>query len=270
MARSNVAVKEEANLPVSADLDDFLEQHSGVGTSQRAEDNLVPMISVLQAQSPAADRRNQAYIQGAEPGAFRLKNSPVAIVPGDGEGLLFIPAHFAVYFVEWTPREKGGGFVRRHDALPKEARKVEDERGIRFVMPNGNEVQETRYHTGLVPFPDRGPMPFVLPFKGSGHTTSRNWQTLMNGVRTKSGKVAPSFARIYRLTTKQRTNTKGTWFAVEVEEVKGPDGRPVVPDLDLIKMAAALSAQITAGEKQLADEEQADAPAPRDLDNEAM
>ena len=249
-------------------LEDLLEQHAGVGTSQRAEDNLVPMIGVLQAQSPAADRRNQAYVPGAEPGAFRLKNSPVPVVPGDGEGLKFIPAHFAVYWVEWTPREKGGGFVRRHDSLPKEARKVEDERGVRFQLPSGNEVQETRYHTGLALLPGRGPMPFVIPFKGSGHTTSRTWQTLMNGVRTKSGRVAPSFARVYRLSTKQRTNPKGTWFAVEVQEILDSEGNPLVPTLEQVQMAAALATQISAGEKQLDVEE--DAATARDLDGEAM
>jgi hypothetical protein len=194
-----------------------MQEHAGAGTSQAAEDNIVPMVAVLQPLSPQVDRRNPKYIEAAEPGAIWLKNAPTPIISGD-EGIVFQPCFFSRHIVEWVPREQGGGYVARHDEMPAEARTIKSRDGKRdvWVMPNGNQLIDTRYHVGNVVFPDGTIMPYVIPFSSSGHTVSRTWHTLMNSIRLPSGDIAPSFARVYRLKTIQRTNAAGTWFVFDV------------------------------------------------------
>ena len=73
-----------------AALADMMEKDAGKGVSTAQEDNLVPLIYVLQANSPQVNKRDERYIEGAEPGDFWLRNAPQPIVKG-AEGVA-IPA----------------------------------------------------------------------------------------------------------------------------------------------------------------------------------
>src|SRR5215475_3414815 len=97
-----VKVKEDH---VPADLSD---QYAGMGTSHAADDNLVPLVYILQKQSPQVERQDTRHIKGAEAGDIWLRNSPKEIVKG-GEGILFQPCYFTINWIEWVPRERGGG-----------------------------------------------------------------------------------------------------------------------------------------------------------------
>jgi hypothetical protein len=178
------------------------------------------MIAVLQAQSPACDPDHQAYVPGAERGAFWLKNSPVPIVKGK-EGILFIPCAMELAWVEWRPRTAGGGFIAKHKEPPPDAIKVPDPKNqekMRWVRKsNGNEIIETRYRYGLVVLDGMGLLPFVIPFVSTGHTVCKSWETTMNSLTIPgTTKRYPSFAGCYRLRTKQRTNASGTWHQIDV------------------------------------------------------
>jgi hypothetical protein len=233
---------------VPAHLANDLDKHAGRGTSQAQEDNLVPLVYILQAQSPQLNRRNPAFIEGSEPGGIWLRNAADPVVPGE-KGIIFQPCHFHKDWVEWIPRDKGGGFVARHADIPNDARRTEDPQNpsrVRFVRPNGNEVIETRYHVGLVHRGDDR-MPYVIPLTSSGHTVSRTWMQLMNTFRTPGGKIAPSFARLYRLTTAERTNAAGTWFTWKVDDLGW------VPTGEDFKAGAALADAAEAGTKGIGD-----------------
>jgi len=193
--------------------------HLGKGSSQAAEDNIVPLIYVLQAQSPQCNRRGPDYVEGAEAGAFWLRGSGLPAISGD-EGLLFQPCYFSKDWIEWKPNR--GGYVDRHTERPADAeeREMQDERGDpikRWVRPNGNIVVETRNHVGIVHFPDGSRQPYVIALSGSGHTVSRNWMGMINRKQTPDG-VAPSWVALYRLRTKERSNQKGTWMTIDVAD----------------------------------------------------
>ena len=194
-----------------------MKRDKGKGVSQSASDNLVPLIYVLQALSPQVARRNPEYIEGAEPGSFWLRNAPHPIVSGE-EGMLAQPCYFYKDWVEWRPREMGGGFVARHAEVKEDQCPVADavlredsNRRMRWMRENGNEVIQTRNHIVRV-YTDDGVLPYILPFSSTGHTTSKAWSQLINST---SGSVA--FAGKYRLTTRERTNPMGTWFVVDVK-----------------------------------------------------
>lgn len=260
------ATTDEAFLP-PAELGDQLESHAGQGVSQRPEDNLVPMLAVLQPLSPQVDRRNLKHVEGAEAGAIWLKNSPVEIVPGE-EGLDFQPCWFDVAWVEWVPRKAGGGFVARHKVRPPEAelREVQGDSGpqMKWVMPNGNEVIETRYHVGRARLPGGVVMPFMIPFTSTGHTVSRDWHTKMNTRKLRSGNVAPSFSTWYRLTTKQRQKNNYTWFVLQA------DVGDWVRDPRDLQAGVALAEAMERGATQLAEEEAVGGAARSDPEREAM
>ena len=196
-----------------------LEADAGKGVSTAAEDNIVPIVTILQLQSPQVNKRNLAYIDGAEAGDFLFKSLSPPFISGQ-KGFLFQPCHFQKKWVEWIPRDSGGGFVAAYDDCPKEAKIVVDDpkkpNKKRYMLPNGNEVIETRYHSGFIHLPGRV-MPYVLPMSSSGHTVSKTWMQAMNSLQLPNGKgTVPIFATLYHMTSKERSDNAGhQWFVFE-------------------------------------------------------
>lgn len=225
--KSNVPALKTEHSALVAPPDDLLEElatDAGKGLSTAREDNLVPLIYLLQSNSPQVNKRDPSYLDGADPGDIWLRLAEHPIVKGN-EGFDFQPCYFSIDWVEWIPRDKGGGFMGRHPDLPEEAKAVKDPQRpnrVKYVLPNGNELIQTRYHAGFVHFAGGQRLPYVLPFKSTGHTVSRQWMTMMNAKRLKDAKgnslPAPSWACLYRLKTKQRTNVDGTFFVFEVTD----------------------------------------------------
>lgn len=254
------ASKKEENLPAVADapglpaeLQARLAADAGAGISTDQDDNLVPLIYVLQAQSPQCNKRSPDYIENAAAGAIWLRNSGLPAIDGD-EGILFQPCYFSKDVVEWVPRSKGGGFVARHDVRPADAKEVPDlvnPNKTRWVRENGNELVDVRYHVGFVIINGHA-MPYVIPMSGSAHTVSRGWMTLMGNKAAGGGKAAPSWACLYRLKTRERTNAAGTWSQWEVSDAGW------VQTLADYERGAMLNASFASGEKRvevpLADE----------------
>ncbi len=165
------------------------------------------------------NKKNPAYVQGAENGDILLRHSANPLVKGE-TGITFQPCFFEKYWVEWVPRDGGGGFVARHAELPEVAKREEDPKNpnkVRFIMPNGNEVIETRAHIGLVYQSGQPPQPYVIPMTSSGHTVSRAFMFSMNSKMVGEDK-APSWACLYLLKTKERSNAAGTWATWDISD----------------------------------------------------
>jgi hypothetical protein len=232
----------EKKLSIPAHLVNRMQEDAGKGLSKDQADNVVPLVYVLQALSPQVQKRNSSYLEGAEAGCIWLRNSDDPIVSGE-EGILFQPCFFNKDIVEWIPRDSGGGFVGRHKVLPTQAKAVEDPKGrrTRFVMPNDNELRETRYHFGYVYEHGGQPMPYVIPMSGSGHQVSKAWMTLMN-----SKGEFPSWAHVCRIRTRLNVNNLGEWFGwdISIERWANED------EYDLGKK---LFASLSAGQRQAED-----------------
>lgn len=216
-AKSKNVVPLKPNLPSWASK---MDADAGKGLSQKAEDNLIPMARILQSLSPQCLKQKPEYIPGAEAGFIFVRGAPQPIINGD-EGMVFQPVHFCKKWVEWVPRDAGGGLVERYDEMPADAT-MHEERGTgkkTWIRPNGNEVIETRYHTGIIHLPDGGRFPVVLPLSSTGHSFSKEWMLSMNLKKTPSGGKAPSYGYLYRLTTIPRSNAKGDWFVFKHEDL---------------------------------------------------
>jgi hypothetical protein len=201
-----------------------MEKHADAGLSKSAADNLVPLVYVLQKLSPQVDKSNPQRLANAEPGDIWLRNAATPIIKGE-EGMLFQPCHFEISWIEWVPRDRGAGFVARHPADPEKPEKCpvadavlqrdhQNPNRVKYVRPNNNEVVETRNHVGFV-LNNGAALPFVIPLQSTGHTISRQWMFDMNSRLLPNGRSYPTWAHVYRLRTKGRTNAMGNWFILD-------------------------------------------------------
>lgn len=195
-----------------ASLEAAAKARAGQGTSQAAEDNLVPFIYVLQAMSPQCKPRNEKYIEGAKEGVFYLTDTKKI-----AEKLIFVPVAMQKKVNEWIPRDDGGGFVRSHDVMPVDAKPHPKKDRMMVTADGTHDLIETRYHFGLVQDPDSGELrPAVITLKGSGHAVSKNWMVQMNQ-RKIAGVIAPSWFTAYELTTAGRSNSQGEWSVIQTK-----------------------------------------------------
>lgn len=241
-----------------------MEEEAGKGLSQRSEDNLVPLIYILQDGSPQVKERDPDYIDGAKPGMIWLRNAPDPLIAGE-EGILVQPCFFYTDVVEWVPRDDGGGIVARYKEMPEEAVRHEDKKTKRvtFKMPNGNELVDTRYFIVNVYIGDMR-IPYVLPMKSTAHKIGKALMFMMNSKQLPNGKRAPSFACRYRLTTKEESNASGDWFNWDVVDAGW------VETIEEIDAGASLHAAFAKGEKQAEEDAYAGHPNDRKKDHGAM
>lgn len=234
-----------------AALADRMKQDSGKGVSTDQADNQVPLIYVLQSNSPQVDSQDPRYVQGAEAGDVWLRGSPSPIVKGT-EGFLFQPCAFWHDVGEWIPRDDGGGFVARHKTMPETAKEIVDPRNpqlVKYKSPEGNELIQTRNHAGYVVIGE-GPLPYVLPLTSTGHSTSRAWMFMMNSQRGPDGAKPPSWACVYRLKTVKKKNKKGSWFVLAAENAGEHGQTRWVDTVEDYDRGAALNAAFESGAKQ--------------------
>lgn len=225
--QSNVTTLKKAEDQLPAEMMEIFEADAGQGVSTAVEDNLVPFVAILQTNSPQVSKRDPKYIAGAEPGDI-LITSLNRIWKGE-TGIVFQPCAFDRDYVEWRPRDSGGGFVGRHPRMPATAKQVQDPKNPqrqRWVTPAGTDIIDTRYHFGYIlnpeaaegSGPDLGAMQAVIALSSTGHTFSRTWMTQMSQLRLPGGKAAPSRSRKFALVTEPKTNASGSWFGWRSED----------------------------------------------------
>jgi hypothetical protein len=227
---------------VPDDLLGVTEEDAGMGVSFKQEDQLLPLIYVLQQNSPVVEKRGEAYIEGAEAGHFWLRNSLTPIKDGV-LGIEAIPCEMIRTWIEWLPNRQG--FVARHDAAPSDMveRIQRDESGrektILVRSGNGNIIQDTREFFLMV-----DGQPFDLPCTGTKHTFARQWQTMFHQFHhPKTHNVMPAFSRKYRLTTVPMSNAIGKWFGLRFQDL----GHVTVPEYNAAK---AFHMAVKRGEKK--------------------
>lgn len=221
MAKNAVAVAEPkaGGLSVIGGID--LEQYAGAGLQEmKATDLAIPFLRILAQLSPQVNKRDGAYVQGAEAGDIYHTVSNTAFK--GTEGVTVVPCHVQHRLLEWKPREKGGGFVGAHfpdDPIVKTTRR--DDRGNE-VLPNGNYLVNT-YQFFVLLLTEDGPQQCIIPMSSSQIKTAKKWNTAMRSqtFRGKNGNllVYSAFTSKYKLTTVPQQNDKGSWFGWNIERL---------------------------------------------------
>jgi len=247
---------------VSADSMDFLKSHAGAGTEDATRgDFQIPMIYIAQSNSPCVDEDDDSYIDGIKIGHMWDTVNRVAFEKAE-----FIPCHFTVKVLEWTPRDAGGGLVEIHpnrDIL-HDKMVVRGEKGS--YQLGENELVETAEWTGYIEI-DGSWHQVVVPMSSSNLKCSRLLNTMIAEYNPDwwdvEGASPPAYARQYVLATEKRENADGKWraFIVSPGEATGPSMLPKCHTLYELAREDKLSA---VREQEVVPSGEADAPSSGD------
>jgi hypothetical protein len=177
-----------------------------------AEDVTIPRLKLLQAMSPEVNKHDGKYISGATTGD--IINTVNNTLYNDDNPLVVLPVAYKRLFLEWTPRESGGGLVAQHDD-PAILEKTTKNEQYQDVLENGNYIQTSATHFVLVINKDGSYDTAMISMAGTQLKRSRTWNSMMASVKMKSGDkvfTPPSFSHKYALSCVQESNDRGTWF----------------------------------------------------------
>ena len=253
------------NTALSAELLEDMVLDAGEGAAFSADEMQIPFVRLLQALSPQLNKKKAEYIEGASSGdAFNNVTGQY----WDGEqGLTVIPCYQTTKYLEFTPREMGGGF--RGEINPNNPVLQQTTRsGSKEILPNGNELVKSDQHFCLIVDEDGGFQPAVIDMKSTQLKVSRRWKTqiAMQKVTLPDGRkvTPPVFATMWKLRSVEESNDQGSWSNWAVEKVG------LVEDRDLYQEARTFRKSIEAGEvkaapaehEQSADRQEADQDIP--------
>lgn len=205
-----------------------------------AEAYAIPFLQILQSGSPQCKRSDGAFIDGAAEGQFyntvtqKLYEGEDKVDKSSGEvtkgGIILIPCHYSQRFIEWKPRDDGGGFVAEHlptDGIVLTTVKDEDNRD---ALPNGNILVDTRNHYVLLLNPDGSFEICVVSMSSTQLKKSRGWMSRMQQLKIKDGTKflpAPMASHSYIATTVPEKNDKGAWMGWRIA-LNGPVTDPAL------------------------------------------
>lgn len=215
------SVKESAQLPAGMSMEDLLAD-SGAGVDNMGMDDVaVPYLYVLQTNSPQVNPDSDSHIEGAMAGMF-YNNVSGEVYDGRKEGLTVIPCAYERKYVEWIPRDSGGGYVADHDiesGILSET--TPNEKGIPCLR-NGNLIVETAYHYVYFLNPKDGQWDqIIIPMKSTFLKKSRRWnKTLMSTLIPGTANRAPRWLYPYQLKTVKESKNDQTWSNVDITRLE--------------------------------------------------
>jgi hypothetical protein len=231
--KNEVAVKQES-LPVAFAAD--MAADAGMGFENvTAKDVAIPYLKILQALSP--ELRGATKVPGAEEGLV------INTVTGQlMKEFRVVPCAFKKSYVEWTPREAGGGLVREHldENILNQTKK--NERG-QDVLPNGNLIVTTAYHYVLV-VSEGGFERALIAMSSTQLKKSRRWLGQMMSLQVKVGDktfTPPPFSHSYHVATGMETKDTNSWYGWIINDPS------MIEDRSLYDAAKKFGADVSAG-----------------------
>ena len=213
-----VAIKKEAELPSTI----LFEEDSAAGFENVKTSSLaLPILKLLQNGSGEAQKRNQNYVEGAEPGM--LLNTVTKKLYDGAKGIEVIPCHYKLEYQEWADFGTGSGrpeniFDANSDILSKTKNEMGKDR-----LDNGNYILTVGQHYVLI-LDGNSTENALISMSSSQGKISRKWNSMMMSI-TLDGKngpyTPPSFSHKYRLTSVLNSGKGNQWYGFNVTKV-GP------------------------------------------------
>ena len=221
---NNVTTRKEGGLPSTALYEG--DAHAGfenVKTSSLA----LPILKLLQNGSGEAQKRNQNYVEGAEPGMFL--NTVTKKLYDGAKGIEVIPCHYKLEYQEWADFGTGSGRPENiFDANSDILSKTKNENG-KDRLENGNYIQTVGQHYVLIR-DGNSTENALISMSSSQGKVSRKWNSMMMSI-TLDGKngpyTPPSFSHKYRLTSVLNSGKGNQWYGFNVTKV-GPVEEPAL------------------------------------------
>ena len=214
-----VAIKKEAGLPSSILFeDDAAAGFENVKTISLA----LPILKLLQNGSGEAQRRNQNYVEGAEPGMFL--NIVTKKLYDGAKGIEVIPCHYKLEYQEWA--DFGTGSNRPENIYADDSEilsKTTKDGSGKDRLDNGNYILTVGQHYILIADGDSIEQALVSMSSSQGKI-SRGWNSMMLSI-TFEGKNGPynpsSFSHSYKLTSVLNSGKGNQWYGYNVTKI-GP------------------------------------------------
>ena len=221
---NNVTTRKEGGLPSTALYEG--DAHAGfenVNTTSLA----LPILKLLQNGSGEAQKRNQNYVEGAEPGMFL--NTVTKKLYDGAKGIEVIPCHYKLEYQEWADFGTGSGRPENiYDANSDILSKTKNEMG-KDRLDNGNYILTVGQHYVLIR-DGNSTENALISMSSSQGKVSRKWNSMMMSI-TLDGKngpyTPPSFSHKYRLTSVLNSGKGNQWYGFNVTKV-GPVEEPAL------------------------------------------
>tara|TARA_R100001509_G_scaffold139821_2_gene94423 strand:+ start:22766 stop:23491 length:726 start_codon:yes stop_codon:yes gene_type:complete len=208
-----VTIKKE-NLP----SDILFEADAAKGLENVKTENLaLPILKLLQNGSGEAQKRNQNYVEGAEPGMFL--NTVTKKVYDGAKGIEVVPCYYKLEFQEWADFGTGSGrpeniFDASSDILSKTTK---DQSG-KDRLENGNYILTVGQHFVLI-VDGEITEPALISMSSSQGKVSRKWNSMMASI-TLEGKNGPftpaTYSHKYVLSSVLNSGKGNQWYGFNV------------------------------------------------------
>lgn len=162
-----------------------------------------PRLLLIQAMSPQKTKGNEKYIPGLEEGSLLLQGAAEERIIDGEQGIVVIPLAIRKRYVEYVPRDAGGGFVASYDTKEEmEANRDET-----------NDIQTTIEYL-CIEAGVEDPTPFTITFDTiSKLGSAQKWAGFISQYQTLEGVK-------YLITGKQKLNKKKQpYYVYEVQPI---------------------------------------------------
>tara|TARA_R100000935_G_scaffold58613_1_gene96566 strand:+ start:1902 stop:2651 length:750 start_codon:yes stop_codon:yes gene_type:complete len=248
MADDKNEIAEQGSTSISTFDDTLLSGGTGLEETT-TEDFAIPFVRVLQPMSPQLQKQNGSYVAGASAGD--LYNTVTGEAYDGEKGITIVPCAYNKKYIEWIPREKGGGLVNANHDISILSSCSRDTENRRYYTPEGNEIVETAQFFILV-LDGETAQQAVLTFTSTQLGVARKWLTMLRMARVQNSKgesvEAPMFAYTYKLTTTTQSNDKGSWNAYCINQSGSTQMSTAMMAKDF--MSAARSGDVAVKEEQ--------------------
>jgi hypothetical protein len=183
----------------------------------------LPILKLLQNGSGEAQKRNQNYVEGAEPGM--LLNTVTKKLYNGANGVNVIPCHYKLEYQEWSDFGTGSGrpeniYSDTSDILSKTTK---DSMG-KDRLENGNYILTVGQHFVIIAGEDGSTETALISMSSSQGKISRKWNSMMMSI-TMEGKDGPytpaCFSHIYKLNTVLNSGKGNQWYGYNIQKT-GP------------------------------------------------
>ena len=231
---NQVAKKEKSDVALTS----MFEQDQAGGMDQMGQgDFAMPFLRVLGQLSPEVNERDAKYVSGAKAGM--IFNTVTKQAYDGVEGVNVIPCGHKREYVEWSDRGEGTSApVAIHSVASGIINDATRGADYKDRLSNGNYLENTASYFVMLPDMQQA----LITMKSTQLKVSRSWNSMMNSIKLqgKNGLFTPAaYSHVYKLSTVQQSNDKGTWFGWNIEKV-GP-----VQDKNLYEAAKQFASSVT-------------------------
>jgi hypothetical protein len=220
----------------------MMQADAGIGReAMGVTDMALPYWVILQSLSPQVKKSSPTRIEDAEEGDI-FNTVTQDLVDGE-QGLEIIPCAFSKAWVEWAPRDSGGGFITSHATDEMLNRCDRNEQGFDVRKDNGHIIVATYYYYSIELSAD-GPKPCLIAMSRTQMKKARKWNSLISSMLVPGPNGSfnpPMFAQRFHLSTEPESNAKGDWYSWKIV----PKG--LVADAELYNRAKIFAQQVRDG-----------------------